>query len=267
MLPQLVGVHMADQASNTLGGGIRNYLGAGGFLVMMFGGYFLYDGKPTWIGITLIAVGLPIFLAPWMWGQLTHRQPKPENPEQILQYLSRRDSELSSTIVTAALRSAYGRWYAAQILVNSGSPVEHRHLISTMANAVMGKIVDGDIEVRGRKPGQITYEPIPRTYWQLTIFYVVEDLISLWKVKLGPKGGIEFPSKGTIASNASAAARTSQLTGYDSLIVDAYQFEKRFPRMDPITDKETRRFLWKAFWRRLDKNERRRLSGQTLGDR
>jgi len=43
---RLVGIPMSD-ASDTFGGGIRSYLGAAGFLVMMFGGYFIYEDKDT----------------------------------------------------------------------------------------------------------------------------------------------------------------------------------------------------------------------------
>src|ERR1043166_8836525 len=61
---------MADEAAETLGGGLRAFLGAGGFLVMMFGGYHLYEGKDTRTGIVLIALGLPIFLSAAIWTQI-----------------------------------------------------------------------------------------------------------------------------------------------------------------------------------------------------
>jgi hypothetical protein len=163
MLPlRLVGIDMSDDASHTLGGGIRAFLGAGGFLAMMFGGYFLYESKDTTTGITLIASGLPIFLLPWMWDRLWRRpqpQPKPkrETPTS-LQYLSNRDSDLKGAIVSAAWASAYGRWFAAQILVSNGQPIQPRYLIHVMAGQVMDKMLDGDIGVRGRRPGQMDYE-------------------------------------------------------------------------------------------------------------
>jgi hypothetical protein len=206
--------------------------------------------------ITLVGLGLVGLASIW---PITKKHSAAGNI--TLQYLNRRDTELSDAIVTASLRSAYARWFSAQILINSGRPIEHSYLISTAANEVMDQIVDGDIAVRRRRPGQIAYEPIPATYWNSTIFYVVEDQASLWKVNLGPKGGIEFTPHGKIAraSNAEAAARTSQLAAYDSLLIDANEFERLWPKIEPNIDKKTRRFLWKAFWRRLDKNERQRL--------
>jgi hypothetical protein len=44
------------------------------------------------------------------------------------------------------------------------------------------------------------------------------------------------------------------------LTVDGYEFEKLWPARDRVADKERRRLLWKAWWRRLDKDERARLS-------
>ena len=179
-----------------------------------------------------------------------------------LAYLTYRDSELEPAIVSAAQYSAYGRWFAAQILVNSGHPIQQRHLVHVMASQVMDKMLDGEIDVRGRRHGQMDYEIIPRTYWRSTAFHVVADPLTLWKVVLCPRGGAEIAPDGTIAhaSNATAAARNSQLTDYDSLLVDAYQFEQVWPTKERIADKKRREFLRQARKRDLDSNEIKRLS-------
>jgi hypothetical protein len=89
----------------------------------------------------------------------------------------------------------------------------------------------------------------------------VKDPVSLWKIKLVPKGGVEVDRDGTIvrADNPTAARRTS-LLDYDSLTVDAYQFENLWPTKDKLADKKRRKLLCKARWRRLDRDEIRRLS-------
>jgi hypothetical protein len=131
-----------------------------------------------------------------------------------------------------------------------------------MASKAMDKILDGDVEVRGRKPGQMDYEPIPRTHWQSSAFFVVEDPYSLWRIKLAPRGGAELDRDGIIvrSDDAVATERNAQLGAYDMFLVDAYQFERAFPRNEAVADKKRRRFLWQARWRRLDKNEIKRLS-------
>jgi hypothetical protein len=272
MLPlRLAGVNMADEASSTFGGGVKNYLGALGFLLPMVGleelvRHFVDTEHPSlpWkISAILIAAGLPLFVLPWMWNLIWRKSEKKlEGKPQALEYLNDRDTDLNGAIISAAWRSAYGRWFAAQILVSGGVPIQPRYLIHTMAGQVFNRMQDGDIEVRGRKPGQLDYTPIPRTHWRSSAFYVIEHPLSLWRVILAPRGTSQIAPDGSIASNdhPPSAERTAQLRDYDSLIVDAYQFEKAFPRNDPIADKQRRRFLWRARCRRLDKNEIKRLS-------
>ena len=72
---RLVGIDMA--ASSTLGGGIRNFLRAAAFSIMMIGGRVIYEGRDARIGIALIVIGLPIFLLPWAWNRLLGRKRHP----------------------------------------------------------------------------------------------------------------------------------------------------------------------------------------------
>jgi hypothetical protein len=214
----------------------------------------LYEVAACFVG-ALVSIAIAVY-----WDRIIDViWPRHTRP---LQYLSYRDSDLGSAIMNAARLSAYGRWFAAQILVNSGNPIQHRHLLHVMAGQVMDKILDGEIEVRGRKPGQMEYEAIPRTYWRSTAFYVVEDQLALWRIVLCPRGGVELAADGTVirATDAASLARTSQLNDYDSLLVDAYQFEKVWPRRNRLVDRDRRRFLRTARNRSLDKNEILRLS-------
>jgi hypothetical protein len=159
-----------------------------------------------------------------------------------------------------AFGSAWGRWFSAQHLVNNGTPIGHRYLIHTAARIVMDKILDGDLAVRGRRPGRLEYEDIARTDWRSSAFYVVDDPISLWRLVICPRGVVEIEPDGTVhASDSIAAQRTAQLD-YDSFIVDGYQFEKLWPKTNAFADKKRRKLLREARRRRLDKDEIQRLS-------
>lgn len=217
---RLVGIPMSD-ASDTFGGGIRSYLGAAGFLVMMFGGYFIYEDKDTRIGITLIALGLPLFFLPAIWKyvrRLIAPQSAGTDRGQTLKYLNYRDFDLGGSIVTMARRSAWGRWFAAQHLVGSGQPIGMLSLLQIAGSVVRDEILNGKLEVRGRLPRRMEYETIPRTHWQSSALHFVEDPRTLWKMVVFPADGVEIARDGAIvrASDAAAAARTSQLTEYDS---------------------------------------------------
>jgi hypothetical protein len=144
---------MADEASDTLGGGVRNFLGALGFISALIGGEEIWRVGPTWPGVTLVAISLPIFISPWIWNKLALSRTR--SKPQTLEYLHHKDSGLGSAIVTMALRSAWGRWYAAQHLVDSGNAIDEMHLLQIAGSVVMDKILDGDLEVRGRRPEEL----------------------------------------------------------------------------------------------------------------
>jgi len=178
-----------------------------------------------------------------------------------LDYLHQEDAELGPAIISMIYHSAWARWYAAQALVNQGKPAGRDYLLQIASSVVLDKITDGALEVRGRLPGRIDYNPIDRTYWRSSALTFIKDPISLWKLIVIPRGGAEIePSGNVIARNPVAAARTAQLINYDSLIVSARQFEKLWPKRDHLADKKRRRLLWRARWRRLDRDEIRRLS-------
>jgi hypothetical protein len=178
-----------------------------------------------------------------------------------LAYLSNRDSELGWAIQQMGRRSAWGRWYSAQNLATSGVPIREESLLNTASGLVMEKIIDGELEVRGRQPGKIEYESIPRTDWRSSALHFLKDPISLWKMIIIPRGGAEITSEGTvIADNAAAAQRNARICNYDSLIVDSCQFENLWPEKDEPADKLRRNFLRAARRRRLDQTEIDRLS-------
>jgi hypothetical protein len=251
---------MADDAAESIGGGLRNWLGALGFISALIGAEVLREGGPRWFGVGLIVAGLPIYLSPAIWKRLSGLLRK--QSVHILEYLHERDSSLGSAIIMMALRSAWGRWYSAQHLVNSESPLDKKHLLHIAGSVAMDKILDGELEVRGRRPGRLDYQVIPRTDWRSSTLYFVDDPRTIWRMVIVPRGGVEIAPDGVIAraDDVACAARTSELANYDSLLIDSYQFEQLWPKNDRIADKQRRKFLRQARKLNLDPEEIKSLS-------
>jgi hypothetical protein len=77
-----------------------------------------------------------------------------------------------------------------------------------------------------------------------------------------PTGGAEISPDGTVeAADPVAEQRTAAILNYDSLIVDSCEFEKLWPKREPLADKKRRQLLRKALKRGLDKDEILKLSG------
>ncbi len=231
------------------------------FIGLLLGGERISEGRPyeaaAWLTVAILSIIVAVYwdrVISSVWPRYSH--------QQELQYLSERDPTLGGAIKAMARHSAWGRWYAAQHLVNAGSPISEQALLQIAASIITDKIVNGEIEVRGRRPGKMEYEPIPRTDWRSSGLSFVSDPISLWKLVIFPRGGAEISPDGTIAraSNQAAAQRNSQIAEYDSLIVDAHQFERVWPKNDVLADRTRRRFLRRARKRKLDKAEIQRLS-------
>jgi hypothetical protein len=239
------------------------FWGALPFIGILLGGERVSEGKyheaAAWLGGAFLSILVAVY-----WDRLIRRMWPRYNPQPSLSYLSNKDSELGSAIVSMARRSAWGRWFAAQHLVNSGSAIGMSYLLQIAGSQVMDKILDGDLEVRGRRPGRMDYQTIPRTDWRSSAIHFVSDPISLWRMLIVPRGGVEIAPDGTIAraSNPTAAARTSQLADYDSLLIDAHQFETLWPQKDGPADGPRRKLLRQARRRALDKDEIQRLSDQ-----
>jgi hypothetical protein len=209
------------------------------------------------------SAGLPAYLSSAVWKHAQRLLGNEPSKLKTLEYLNDRDSQLGPAIIRMARQSAWGRWFAAQQLVNGGVRITEQYLYQIAAGRVMEKITNGEIEVRGRRPDpeQLGFESIDRTHWRSSWLACVRDPAALWKIIIIPRGGVELDPEGTIvrADHPIAAKRTS-LLNYDSLIVDAHQFEQVFPATDEIADRERRKLLCIARHRELDKDEIQRLS-------
>lgn len=129
------------------------------------------------------------------------------------------------------------------------------------SHLVAEQLTNGDLEVRGRLPGKLDYEAIPRTHWRSSALNFVRDPATLWRMVVLPRGGATIDPDGTVTGRDPAAMqRTIAISTYDSMIVDAYQFEKLWPRRDRFTDRKRRKLLNKARKQGLNKDEITRLS-------
>jgi hypothetical protein len=245
---------MADDASDTFGGGFRNYLGAIGFIAPLIGGeelvrlYLTGSGLPWWFSAALIVSGFPVYVAPAVWKRLRRMRPAAEPVP--LQYLSHEDDELGSAVRMMAWRSAWGRWYAAQCLANSpkGTPDDREDgLMRVAAGHVWQALIDGKLEARGRRPEHMDFEAIPNTHWRSSPLHMIRGGPSLWRMIFIPTGGAEISPDGTVkARDPVAKERTDNLAAYDSIIVRARQFESLWPRKHKDTDAAKNLLLKKA---------------------
>jgi hypothetical protein len=169
---------------------------------------------------------------------------------------------LGSAIRSMAWASAWGKWYAAQHLaLNEHKSITDWELMGTATHLVLDAVVNGQLEVRGRRPEQLDYESIPATHWRSTAFHMVSDNATIWKLVLIPRGGAEISPEGeVIGHNKEATERTDKLNEYDSLIVNSRQFESLWPRKDKQTDAARKRFLKTAKNAGADANEITKLS-------
>lgn len=251
---------MADDASNTVGGGLRNWLGALGSISALIGAEMLKEGGFSWIAVALILLALPIYWSPVIWNRLRGVQPVTEPTP--MGYLHHEDLELGPAIRDMAWRSAWAKWFKAQSLAtNDHHVVGEQSIMNLAAGQVTDALIDGRLEARGRKPGQMNYEPIPQTYWRSTALYMIHDDKTIWKMILVPTGGVEIQPDGTvIGRDKEATQRTNQLAAYDSWIVNARQFEKLWPRNDKQIDAATKKLMKTAKKAGADPAELEKLS-------
>jgi hypothetical protein len=218
------------------------------FIFLLVGVERIFDpgGTRYQVGWCFAAAFLSILVAVY-WNRLLPRRWQ-QVTDHPLAYLHAEDSELGSAIRDMVWCSAWGKWFAAQYLANNNHhPANEEHVMQSAASIVHDALMDGQLEARGRKPGQMDYEPIPRTHWRSTALHMIPDKRSLWKMILIPTGGAEIHPDGTVV-------------GHDSLIVSARQFEKRWPRKDRKTDAARKRLLKTARKAGADPAEIEKLS-------
>jgi hypothetical protein len=133
-------------------------------------------------------------------------------------YLSDIETELSMALWVASMKSAWAKWFAAQpgVAKTDDAAQDLGYVISILASKVCDNAMNGELEIRGRAPDQIAYTTIPRETWRLAALGVVRNSMTIWKVTVIPRSGVE-------------QNRIRDVLGYDSLIVDSRQFEALYP--------------------------------------
>lgn len=231
-------------------------------LGILGGGAFMRFPDQAWIGTAMMAIAV-VGLLMLVWHQYNARHQKPtEQPKsRPLEYLGSTDCELSSAIRAMAHKSAWGRWYAAQNLAMSGSPIGEKYLLDIASSVVREQILDGALVVRGRLPDKIEYLSIDQTFWRSTVLLFLPDNISLWKLHLAPVGGFVIePGRKMKADHKPSEKRNAIIKDYDSLLVNALQFESLWPKADKIADTKRKKFLKVARKKKLDSDTIKALS-------
>jgi hypothetical protein len=163
-------------------------------------------------------------------------------------YLSSTDEELSSAIKKMAWVSAWGKWFVAQCLAYQDIPIGRHTLDGEVMRAAAYNVteaaMDGQLEIRGRPPTGISYEPIPREAWRLTALHMIPDLRVLWRAIVIPRGEVVGFENGKLQNKP--PSRVAHIFEYDSLIVESRQFEKLWPKAHQATDKARGQLLQTA---------------------
>lgn len=237
-------ISMADEALDRFKGGWRNTLETSGSVFILVGGeQSLLQGR-WWLGGTLIVAGVLTFVSRVTWKLVRASKARAAK----LQYLSYTDSELGPAIVQMVFRSAWGRWFRARQLTQGTKQPDLNSALGVAASKVNIQLLNGDLEVRGRKPNSIPYESIPATDWRSSALHFVPDNATSWRLVLIGRG-----------FDDAAEQRTARLREYDSLIVDARKFELLWPTRDRTADAETRRLLLTARLSGIDSDDVRAL--------
>jgi len=167
-----------------------------------------------------------------------------QESEEADRYLSSTDTELGSAIIMMAWASAWGKWFSAQLLANENRAIDKegsdKQVMQIAASLVVDAAMDGKLEVRGRPPASISYEPIPQEAWRLIALHMVPDSHSLWRAIVIPRGGAEVID-GKLQTQPQQ--RVAHIFSYDSLIVNSRQFEGLWPKKNLATDEARERLL------------------------
>jgi hypothetical protein len=213
---------------------------------------------PQWVtghvATGAVAAALAICLAAWLfWSWLVSYGPfllwraTRANTKQT-HYLSAAETPLGHAMLAMSLRSARARWYSAQHLANSGTPIEDHSLMHIIANTmVLDELVEGTLTVMGRLPGEFQAVPIPKHYWHYRCFAVERDQATIWKTSLRDRRDVP-------------KAREQNLPQFEDLLVNSEAFERLFPMSDPVTDAAKKKLLKQAKQKHVPQAEIDRLA-------
>ena len=157
---------------------------------------------------------------------------KPAIPAIADGYLRDQETPLSSALYLMAHHGAWGKWYSAQQLASTNS-LNDWVLMTTATSLVVEAAMNGKIHIRGRNPGEIEYEDIPRDTWRLAYLQVREDKSTIWRVYPIPRTDVK-------------PEQIQKLLAYDSLLVDSQEFQIEWPPKHELADALRRVLLEQA---------------------
>jgi hypothetical protein len=170
---------------------------------------FASDGSMLQVLVCFALSILSVLLVVY-WNQILPPRWR-QSTDRALDYLHAEDAELGSAVREMVWFSAWGKWFPSQALAVGGK-VDEQSVMAAATHLVLDALTDGHLQARGRKPGQMDYEPIPNTHWRSTALHMIPDSRSLWRMILVPRGGAEIHPDGTVAGRDPAAVqRTAQL--------------------------------------------------------
>lgn len=150
-------------------------------------------------------------------------------------YLSDVDTEITTAIYCMAYFSSWAKWYASQFITNHEThrPAAVEDIINIVAYKVTQALMNGKLRARGRFPGNIEYEVIPKETWRLAALSMKRHPVTLWKATVIPRGDVD-------------PVRIARICGYDSLVVNSSEFEALWPKSNRKTDAARMQILKKA---------------------
>lgn len=176
----------------------------------------------VWIVVASVSTAALVVVATVRW--ISQR-----NASKVRPYLNGPIAELSHAVWMIGHRSAWGRWYSAQILAGTGkiNEIDLRHAV---ASVVSDEVMNGALTISGRPSGGLDYETIPRDHWRLAHISIETDVATIWKAMAKPRHNVD-------------PDRISRLLSYDSLTVDPIEVAKLWPKKDRLTDAEKKKLL------------------------
>jgi hypothetical protein len=189
-----------------------------------------------WVLITVVAIS--------MWGGLdylfyrrkrlaTSRIEIDESCGGYVQSVSYQ-IPLNRAAYLIAHRSAWGRNFAAEYLIlDSCIPTSEQNLMQNVAHLMTEAAMKGLIEIKGRKVGEIQFEPIHQDTWQLIHLDIQPDSQTLCRVSIKYKSQRTNEQKDLVPQ-------------YKSLSISESALRKEWPEKDRKLDASTKKFLQKA---------------------
>jgi hypothetical protein len=127
---------------------------------------------------------------------------------------------LNRAIYLIAQRSSWGREFAAQYLTHDNhAPTSERNIMQNATHLLTEAAMKGRVEIKGRKVGEIQFEPIHPDTWQLICLDIQPDGRTLWRVS-------------TKYNSPLTKEQKDRVPQYDSLSISESALRREWPEKD-----------------------------------